>query len=82
MHELAAATATDSSVLLMQARARERRSGMAQGDGSELSGMSSERLSPCAEGEGNGADLQSEPAGYSKGRAPGNGKNNGKESGK
>lgn len=55
---------------------------MAQGDVSELCGMSSDWISPCAESEGNGADLQSEPAGYSKGRAPGNGKNNGKESGK
>lgn len=55
---------------------------MVQGDVSELCGMSSDWISPCAEGEGNRADFQSESAGYSKGRASGNTKNNGEESGK
>lgn len=36
----------------------------------------------CADDRGNDTDHQSEPAGYGKGRAPGNGKNNGKECGK
>lgn len=55
---------------------------MLQGDVSELCRLSSDWICLCADGQGNGADRQSEETGHSEGRAPGNGKNYGEESGR
>lgn len=69
-------TVTDSSVLPAQAAVPEGKVRVGARGISQLLGISSNWISPCAEDEGSGADLLSELTGHSEGRSPGN--NNGK----